>query len=128
MFPLPPAASFQKPPRWCAPHTPAHSAFQTQTRWCASHTPSCSTFQIPARRCASHTLSRSTFQTQTRWCGSHTLSHLAFQMWTSSVQPTHRSIRAFLSPPIIWGGFFPAMARMMRCEIHTPLCSSWHFI
>jgi len=65
LCPLPPAASFQKPARQCASHTPSRLAFQTQTRWCASHMP----------------------------------SRLASQMRTSGVQPTHRSIQAFLSPP-----------------------------
>ena len=58
----------------------------------------------PARRCASHTPSRLAFQTQTRRCATHTPSRLASQMRTSGVQPTHRSVQAFLSPPVVWGG------------------------
>jgi hypothetical protein len=92
-------------------HTPARSAFQTRTRRCASYTPARSTFQMPARRCASHTPSRTTFQTQTRRCASHIPSRLAFQMRTSGVHPTHRSVRAFLSPPIVWGGILPCNSK-----------------
>ena len=73
MCPLPPAASFQKPARQCAPHTLARWAFQLRTRRCESHTPSRSALQIPARRCASHTPPRLTFQTQNEpVCTPHT--------------------------------------------------------
>ena len=61
-----------------------------------------------------------------RQCASHTLSGLAFQTQTSGVHPTHRSVQAFLAPPIVWGGgISPATARMKRREIHTPPHSSW---
>ena len=101
LCPLPPAASFRKPARRCAPHIPPRLAFQTRTRRCASHTPPRLIFQTPARRCASHTPSRS-----------------VFQMRTGGVQPTPLRLSFLIPPPSFGGDSFQERGGV---KLHTAL-------